>query len=124
PHPSASIALEERERGPRIGIELPLAVSSSGPGLVEMERAFVAHCVQTYEVERPQGDVAKIFPARRLTKREQREGRLGIPGRELLEIHGRRRRAAPLARWQSVIGGTGGLAALETPPRCLREPPA
>src|SRR5262249_27375046 len=85
--PSDSIALEQPEGGPRIGVELPLAVSSSGPRLVEMPGAFVAHRVQAYEIERAQSDVVKILPAHRLAEREQRDGRFGVPGRQLFAIH-------------------------------------
>ena len=78
-----------------------------------MEGAFLAHHVQAYEVERAQRNIAKIRSPRGPAQSEQRDGRFGVPRRELLAIHGWRLSAPPFAKRQSVIGGIGGLAAIK-----------
>ena len=68
-HSRDAIALQECERGPRIGVELALTVSPPRPVLVEVEDPPLADQVAANELERAEGDVTEILAPRGLAER-------------------------------------------------------
>src|SRR5882724_2210781 len=110
-----AIALQKSERGPRIGIDLTLTVSSTGSVLGEVEGPLFADQIGAYELERPEGNVTEVLSPGGLAERQQGDRRLRVPRGHLVAVHRRLARSPSLGGRQPVVRGIGALAAVEAP---------
>src|SRR5207245_5632259 len=84
-----AISLQERQRGPGVGLELSRQLSAARLELVELEDSLLGDEIAANEVKRAQRDVDEVLPSGGLTQHEERQRGFGIPRSDFIAVPGR-----------------------------------